>query len=82
MQKITLYKYTRSDGGITVSPVKPDYEYTILYRLVADEGNILSNGKEETACIDTENPDEWSEIENGNQDISGDEFISMIEEVL
>lgn len=82
MQKIILYKHTRSDGGITVSPVKPDCEYTILYRLVADEGNILSNDKEETACVDTETPEEWSEIENSDKDISGDEFVSMLEEVL
>lgn len=82
MQKITLYRYTRPDGGTTNTPVKPDCEYTILYRLVADEGNTLSNGKEETACVDTEIPEEWSEIENGDQDISGNEFISMIEEVL
>ena len=63
MQKIVLYRYARPDGGTTVSPVKPDCEYTVLYRLVADEGKIISNGKEATPCIDTETPDEWSELE-------------------
>lgn len=82
MQKITLYRYTRPDGGTTNTPVKPDCEYTILYRLVADEGKMLTNKKDTTFCIDTETPDEWNEIENEEQDITGDEILFMLEEVL
>lgn len=82
MQKITLYRYIRPDGGTTNTPVKPDCEYTILYRLVADEGKTLTNKKDITFCIDTETPDEWNEIENEEQDITGDEILSMLEEVL
>ena len=42
MQIINLYKYTREDGGVTVSPIKPDCEYTDMVRLVADDIIIFS----------------------------------------
>ena len=63
MQKITLYRFIRTDGGVSVSPVKPDSEYTELYRLVADEGMALTDGETVTTCTDTAEPDKWSEIE-------------------
>lgn len=63
MQKITLYRYIRPDGGVTVSTVKPDAEYTEMTRLVADEGYILTDGVNYTACTDTDNPSVWSEAE-------------------
>ena len=62
MQTIPLYRYTRPDGGVTVSTVKPDTEYTELTRLVADEGYILTNGETTTTCTDTDNPSLWYEI--------------------
>lgn len=63
MQKITLYRYIRPGGGVTVSPVKPDAEYTVLYRLIADEGMELTDGVTNTTCVDTDNPDAWEELE-------------------
>lgn len=62
MQIITLYRIIRPDGGVTVSPVKPDGECTELYRLIADEGMVLTNGETVTACTDTNTPDVWAEI--------------------
>lgn len=62
MQTINLYRYTRPDGGVTVSTVQPDIEYTALYRLVADEGMLLTNGITTTLCVDTEDISKWSEI--------------------
>lgn len=62
MQTIPLYRYTRLDGGVTVSTVKPSVGYTELTRLVADEGYTLSNGETTTTCTDTDNPAAWSEI--------------------
>lgn len=69
MQKIPLYRYTRPDGGVTTSPVKPDVDYTELYRLVADENMTLTNGEVIASCTDTDNPDAWTEI----VDIESDE---------
>ena len=63
MQIITLYRYKREGGGITVSPEKPDCEYTTLFRLVADEGMVLSKGDVIAECIDTVDVEEWVEIE-------------------
>ena len=63
MTVITLYRYEREGGGVTVSPDKPDGAYTILYRLVADEGKTLVNGDTSASCVDVETPDGWDERE-------------------
>lgn len=63
MQIIPLYKYEREGGGITVSPIKPNVEYTEMYRLVADEGKVLTNGKDVAWCVDVESVDGWIEID-------------------
>lgn len=63
MQKITLYRYARHDGGITNSPVKPDCDYTVRYRLIADDGKILTNGTDTTCCADVGSVDGWIEID-------------------
>ena len=64
MQTVTLYKYNREGGGVTVSPVKPDAEYTTLLRLVADEGKALTlDGEYMTCCVDTESADGWYEVD-------------------
>lgn len=62
MQKIPLYRYTRPDGGVTVSTVRPEGEYTPMTRLVADEGYTLTDGTTTTSCTDTATPEAWKEI--------------------
>ena len=64
MQILPLYRYTRPDGGTTDSTVKPDAEYTELFRLVADEGMALTDGNTTTSCTDTTDPSAWSEVED------------------
>ena len=63
MKVIPLYKFVRPDGGVTVSPIKPEDEYSEMFRLVADEGMILKNGDVETTCTDVLSADGWEEIE-------------------
>ena len=63
MQIIPLYKYERENGGTTVSPIKPKCEYTEMYRLIADEGKALTNGDIITSCVDVENIEGWTEID-------------------
>jgi hypothetical protein len=76
MQIITLYKYNRADGGVTVSPVKPEGEYTEMYRLVADEGKALTqDGENLTTCIDTDTPEGWYEVYDEAIDIEGAPYI-------
>lgn len=64
MQTISLYRYTRPDGGVTVSTGKPDGDYTELFRIVADEGYTLTDGTNCTFCTDTDDPLLWSEVED------------------
>jgi hypothetical protein len=65
MQIVNLYKYERADGGITVSPIKPDCEYIEMYRLIADEGKVLKKGDIEMTCVDIETNDlvNWQEVD-------------------
>ena len=64
MQIITLYKYSRTDGGVTVSPSIQDCEYTEMLRLIAEEGKVLTqNGIDTTPCEDVEVTDGWYEID-------------------
>ena len=59
-----LYRYEREAGKITVSTEKPDCDYTIKFRLIADEGMLLTiDGENFTSCIDVESPDCWYEVE-------------------
>ena len=66
MQIINLYKYERENGGVTVSPINP-YPKTFhpMYRIVADEGKVLTNGIVETTCADIETDDffNWQEVD-------------------
>lgn len=69
MQTIKLYKYTRADGGVTVSPVEPDCEYEEMVRLVADEGKMLTkDGENLTSCVDTETADGWYEVDEPREE--------------
>lgn len=68
MDKITLYRYTRDGGGVTVSPTKPEAEYTELFRLVADVDMVLTNGEDICVCVDTEDENAWSEITDPGED--------------
>ena len=69
MQTITLYRYTRPDGGVSTSPVKPDAaDYTIKYRLIADEGTAITDGDIITMCVDTDTVNEWTEIEYSEEE--------------
>ena len=63
MKTVILYRYRVEGKGVFVSPTKPPGEYTTLFRLIADEGKVLTNGKTQTPCVDTEGVGAWAEIE-------------------
>ena len=57
-----LYRYEREKGKITVSPIKPECEYILRYRLIADEGKMLTkDGEHFTPCVDVESTEGWYE---------------------
>lgn len=64
MQIIELYRYIRPNGGATVSPIKPDTDYELRYRLIADEGMALTKDGIITTCVDVVSADGWTEIEH------------------
>ena len=66
MQTVTIYRYARADGGITASPVAPTdgIAYDIRYRLIADDGKVLTDGTSTTACVDAASPTGWAEIDD------------------
>ena len=71
MKKVTLYRYTRDDGGVTVTPNRPKTAgYTIKHRLISDEGMILTNGEIVASCIDVDSVDGWSEIADETKEIT------------
>ena len=59
-----LYRFVREDGGVTVSPRKPDGEYEITYRIIADEGKEVTQDSVNTfCCVDTDDKEGWYEVE-------------------
>ena len=75
----TLYRYERAEGGITVSPNKPECEYTERYRLIADEGKyVTKNGVDLYCAIDTDSVDGWREITEEEKQISDEEALAII----
>ena len=75
MQTKTLYKYTRADGGVTVSPTKPDVEYTQMYRLIADEESEITICQITTTCIDVVSFEGWHDADD---EITDTEALQII----
>ena len=69
MKTIKLFRYNREDGGVTVSPEKPEgKEYTEMYRVIADEGMLVTqDGENKYPAIDTDTNEGWYEVEDDTQ---------------
>lgn len=83
MEIKTLYKYKRAGGGTTISPIKPDCEYTEMYRIIADEGKVVTkDGINVFSCTDVSSTEGWYEIDapeeedNENTGDTGDSSTS------
>ena len=65
MQIVNLYRYEREPGKITTSPIKPDdgIDYTIIYRLIADEGMAITDGSSIVECVDTNSAEGWTDCD-------------------
>lgn len=63
MKTVSLYRYKVEGEGVYISPQKPSSEYTTLFRLIADEGKVLTDGNTQTPCVDTEDAGAWREID-------------------
>ena len=59
-----LYCYEREKGKVTVSTEKPDREYSLRFRLIADEDKELTkDGVNFTTCIDVDSTEGGYEVE-------------------
>ena len=65
MNIVDLYRYEREPGKITTSPVKPDdcVDYSIIYRLIADEGMAITDGSSIVECVDTNSSEDWTDCD-------------------
>ena len=64
MQKINLYRY-ETNGRVTITPnQKNEQDLPSRLRLIADEGNVLTNGELSVPARDVllEEVDIWSEV--------------------
>ena len=52
MTRKMIYRYQRPDGGYTVTPIKPDGNYDIRWRLIAEQGMAITNGEKTVIVID------------------------------
>ena len=84
MTKNPLYKIIRPDGGTTITTKQPDGDYIPYWRIIADEGKAVTNGKLTAAVIDVPDGDDaiWKEIDDPSADLTPDELYDMIQEVL
>lgn len=68
-----LYCYERETGKITVSTEKPEGDYSLRYRLIADEKKLLTqDGENFTPCTDVESTEGWYEIHEAERLLSED----------
>ena len=67
MIKKDLYRYTGRNGIITSLVHLDDIKFYPMYRLIADEGKILTDGELQVKSIDIfiEDLGKWTEIEEG-----------------
>ena len=67
MIKKDLYRYIGRNGIITSLVHLEDAKYYSMYRLIADEGKMLTDGELIVKSIDifAEDLSKWTEIEDG-----------------
>lgn len=59
-----LYKYETEKGTVITPIPHSESDEPYMYRLIADEGKVLTNGETMTYCIDTHEVEEWEEVDD------------------
>lgn len=80
----SLYKIIRPDGGVTISTAQPDGDYVPYLRLIADDGKVLTNGVVKAPVVDMPDGDQglWTEVDDEDQEMTAEEVMEMIGEVM
>lgn len=65
MIKKNLYRYFGRNGMITSLVLLDNIEHLLMYRLIADEGKVLTDGQLKVKSIDifSEDLGKWTEID-------------------
>ena len=65
MQKIERYRYLGRNGSVTTSILLEGVTPILMYRLIADEGKVLTNGiyNVQQTEVFAEDLNKWTEIE-------------------
>ena len=79
-----LYKIIRADGGVTISTAQPDGDYVPYLRLIADDGKVMTNGTIKAPVVDVPDGDQglWQEVDDEDQEMTAEEVMEMIGEVM
>lgn len=68
MEIRTLYRII-NNGKVTVTPIKPSHnDYTETYRVIAEDGMILTDGENTYGCVDTDEPSKYTEVLENDSD--------------
>ena len=70
MKKTKYYKYIGHNGTITSQVLLDNVIKIDMYRIVADEGKVLTNGEvfTQSTYIYVNDLDQWSEVDEQGQD--------------
>lgn len=70
----TMYRYEREEGKVTVSFTQPtDKPFTEVYRLIADEGKVITDGVDVFECKDVHSYEGYHEIDKVETEGTEDE---------
>lgn len=67
--------------GDTFYLSKPEKGYTLMYRLVADEGKVLVKGGVITTSIDVESVEGWKEMSDASGEATVEDYINALAEL-
>ncbi len=81
MRQMNVYRYIRSDGGVSVSLDKPDGACTEMTRVFADEGKMLKlKTGEFVTCVDTDDASGIEEVDGALVNSKIEELTTQLEE--
>lgn len=68
MIKKNLYRYFGRNGMITSLVLLDNIEHLLMYRLIAEDGKVLTDGEQVVKSIDifAEDLGKWTEIDENN----------------
>lgn len=69
MRTVNLYKYVETNGTVVTPHARNKEDIPDSYRLIADEGKILKNGKILSYCVDTHTINDWIEIDDTHKEV-------------